>query len=194
MDPPGEVSGQIRTRRAALGLTLDELAGRSGVSRSMLSEIERGVKNPTIKVLFQVAQGLGCTISQLLGEPVTDPATAEVVVVRAGERHVLVDPRSGVARYALSPAFLRRGIEVLKYVIPPGAGTGDFSPQRPGVEEHIVVVRGALACRIGGLPVALATGDSLWFRADVSHGFRNPGDEPCDYIVLIDASRAEAAP
>lgn len=189
---------QIRSRRAALGLTLDGLAERSGVSRAMLSEIERGTKNPTIRVVAQIAEGLACTVSALLGEPT--PAAGELVVVRAGERATLLDPASGVARAQLAPPLLRRGLEVLWYDLPPGEETGEFPPHRPGVEEHLTLLRGALDCRIGNRRLALATGDALWFRADVPHGFRNPGREPCAYLLLIaagpdapDAARGRSA-
>jgi transcriptional regulator with XRE-family HTH domain len=183
-----DLGNEVRSRRVRLGLTLDGLAERSGVSRAMLSEIERGAKNPTIRVVAQIAEGLGCTVSALLGEPA--PPAGEAEVVRAAERRTLVDPRSGVARHALSPATQRRGLEVLWYDLPAGADTGDFPPHRPGVEEQLTVVRGALDCRIGDRRLSLETGDSLWFRADVAHGFRNRGEEPCAYVLLIDSTRA----
>jgi len=184
------LGGNIRARRSSLGLTLDALSRRVGVSRAMLSDIERGAKNPTVKVASQIAEGLGCTVSQLLGEP----ATGSPTLVRRDERRVLVDPRSGVERHLLSPAFQRRGIEVLWYVIPPGRGTGAFPPHRLGVEEHITVVQGRLECRFGSDEAGLAAGDSLFFPADVEHDFHNPGPEPCHYFLIIDSSRAGAAP
>jgi len=182
-----EIRTEIRARRAALGLTLDGLAERSGVSRAMLSEIERGAKNPTIRVVAQIAEGLSCTVSALLGEP--PPPAGELAIVRAGERPTLLDPASGVARAQLAPALLRRGLEVLWYELPPGQETGEFPPHRPGVEEHLTLVRGALDCRVGDRRLTLAAGDALWFRADVPHAFRNPGQEPCAYLLLIDSSR-----
>ena len=185
-----ELGNEIRSRRVGRGLTLDGLAERSGVSRAMLSEIERGAKNPTIRVVAQVAEGLGCTVSQLLGEPPPPVGGAgELAVVRAGERPTLLDPASGVTRAQLAPALLRRGLEVLWYELPPGRATGEFPPHRPGVEEHLTLVRGTLDCRIGDRRLALAAGDALWFRADVPHAFRNPGDEPCAYLLLIDSPR-----
>lgn len=187
-----EVGGEVRGRRAALGLTLDGLAARSGVSRAMLSEIERGAKNPTIRVVAQIAEGLGCSVSALLGEP--GPVAGEVEIVRAAERRSLVDPRSGVGRHELSPALLRHGLEVLWYDLPAGAGTGEFPPHRAGVEEQLTVVRGGLDCRIGDRRLSLAGGDSVWFRADVGHEFRNPGEEPCAYVLLIDSTRVGREP
>ena len=114
-----DLSARIRERRLALGLTLEGLAERTGVSRAMLSDIERGRKNPTVKLLAAIAEGLGCTVSALLGEDGGAPAEA-ITVVRRDERRRLVDPRSGVERHVLAPALLQRGVEVIWYEIPPG--------------------------------------------------------------------------
>lgn len=184
-----ELGEEVRRRRSGLGLTLEALAGRSQVSRAMLSEIERGAKNPTIKVVCQIAEGLGCTVSQLLGEPGAERPLAELEIVRVTERRMLVDPRTRVERHLLSPRFLGRGVEILCYLIPPGAATGDFPPHRAGVEEHLTVVRGELRCRIGDEERWLAPGDSLSFRVDVPHGFHNSGNDACEYFLVIDSSQ-----
>ena len=183
-----ELGGRIRARRGGLGLTLQGLEARSGVSRAMLSEIERGAKNPSIKVVCQIAEGLGCTVSELLGEHV--PAPPGPTVVRREERRVLVDPHSGVERHLLAPAFQQRGIEIVWYVIPPGGDTGAFPPHRPGVAEHITVVEGRLRCRLGGGELTLETGDSVSFAADIEHRFHNPGPAPCRYLLVIDSNQA----
>ncbi len=180
-----DVGGEIRRRRTRQGLTLDGLAGRSGVSRAMLSEIERGTKNPTIKVVCQIAAGLDCTVSALLGEDANPPTG--VTVVRHDQRRVLIDTQSGVERHLLSPAFQPRGIEVLWYVIPVGQGTGTL-PHRANVAEHITVIEGRLRCNLGERQVTLEAGDSLAFPADRPHGFENIGAGPCRYFLIIDAS------
>ena len=64
-----DVGAQIRARRQQQGLTLDALAQRSGVSSAMLSEVERSVKNPTVKLAWQIARALGCSLTELLDEP-----------------------------------------------------------------------------------------------------------------------------
>jgi len=63
-----EIGGNIHARRLRRGLTLQDLADETGVSRAMISEIERGSKNPTVRIALQLAAGLGCTVSELLGE------------------------------------------------------------------------------------------------------------------------------
>src|SRR4051812_33336787 len=105
-----ELGQAIRDRRGALELTLEALAARAQVSRAMLSAIERGARNPTIKVLCQIAEGLHCSVSQLIGEQVAAEPD-DLTVVRTGERRRLIDPQSGVERHGLAPSFLRRGIE-----------------------------------------------------------------------------------
>lgn len=179
-----ELGETIRTRRVRLGFTLDDLAARAGVSRAMLSETERGVKTPSIRVVCQIASGLGCTVSDLLNE--TAPRGG-VSVTRRDERRVLVDPQTGVERHLLSPAFQQRGIEVLWYVIPPSSETGAFPPHRRGVVEHITVLAGQLHCSLHKQEVWLAVGDSISFPADVEHAFRNPGTTPCCYLLIIDS-------
>src|SRR3954451_16736737 len=106
-----EIGEAIKSRRQGKVLTLDGLARRSGVSRAMLSEIERGVKNPTIRVVCQIVEGLETTGSALIGEA---PARDEYlpVVVRRAERQTLVDPQPGAERQSLSPTYQARGVEV----------------------------------------------------------------------------------
>jgi len=184
-DPSADLGPAVRRRRRGLGLTLQELADRSGVSRAMLSDVERGAKNPTIRVACQIAEALGCSVSDLLSGAPAAPEEGRISVVRGRERRVLVDPVSGVERHLLSPG-PGDGIEVVWYVVPAGAETGTFPPHRSGTREHVVVVRGRIEGRIGGDVVGLGPGDAAAFPADVPHGFRNPAAEPCEFLLVID--------
>lgn len=187
-NPIADLGSTIRARRAGLGLSLEALAGQSGISRAMLSAVERGTKNPTIKLACQIAEALGCTVSELLGEHERGaPDTAEVV--RRGEQSVLVDPQMGAERRLLAPAFVRHGIEILQYTIPAGSTTGTFPPHRRGVHEHVTVVTGSLVCCLGQKSIFLGAGDSVSFPADVTHTFRNSGEQPVQYFLVIDSSR-----
>lgn len=180
-----DLGSSIHSQRTKLGLTLEELAERSGVSRAMLSDVERNVKNPTIRVVCQIAKGLSCTVSQLLGEETE--GSKGIVVTRKNEQQVLIDPRSSVERHLLSPALLYRGLEILRYVIPPGQSTGSFPAHQAGVIEHITVVQGRLQCNLGVQEVLLEPGDSVSFNADVAHNFCNSGTESCCYFLVIDS-------
>jgi transcriptional regulator with XRE-family HTH domain len=179
----GRLGQRIRALRRERGLTLEVLAGRSGVSRAMISKLERGEKNPTLVVAAKVAEGLGVSLSQLVGVE----ERREVVVVPRERRMVVRDPETGFERQLLSPSFGGRGIEFIKNVVPGGSSSGEFPPHRRGVEEYVVVERGRLMAILGGEEYLLEEGDALYFEADVPHRFDNAGEEVCSYYLVIDS-------
>src|SRR5215207_2467660 len=97
----GRLGERVRELRRERGLTLEALAERSGVSRAMISKVERGEKNPTLVVAAKVAEGLGVSLSQLVGFD----ERREVIVVPRGRQMVMRDSRTGFERRLLSPAF-----------------------------------------------------------------------------------------
>jgi transcriptional regulator with XRE-family HTH domain len=179
----GRLGERIRALRRERGLTLEVLAGRSGVSRAMISKLERGEKTPTLVVAAKVAEGLGVSLSQLVGVE----ERREVVVVPRERRMVVRDPETGFERQLLSPSFGGRGIEFIKNVVPGGSSSGEFPPHRRGVEEYVVVERGRLRAILGGEEYLLEEGDALYFEADVPHRFDNAGEEVCSYYLVIDS-------
>jgi transcriptional regulator with XRE-family HTH domain len=88
----GRLGGRVRALRRGRGLTLEELAGLSGVSRAMISKLERGEKNPTLVVAAKLAEGLGVTLSGLAG---TEEERREILVVPRERRMVMRDPETG---------------------------------------------------------------------------------------------------
>lgn len=159
---------------------MNELADRAGVSRAMLSKVERGEKNPTLVVAARVAEGLGVTLTQLI----ESEERGAVVVVARGERRVMRDPETGFERQAISPG--AGGVEFVYNVIPAGSTSGEFPPHRRGVEEHIVVERGRLRAVLGGEEHLLEKGDAVYFEADAPHRFDNAGEDECAYYLVID--------
>jgi transcriptional regulator with XRE-family HTH domain len=172
---------RVRELRRGRGLTLEELAEHSGVSRAMISKLERGEKNPTLVVAAKLAEGFGVTLSQLVGME----ERREVVVVPRERRMVMRDPETGFERQLLSPSFGGRGVEFIRNVVPEGSTSGEFPPHRRGVEEYVAVEKGRLRAIIGGEEYLLEEGDALYFEADVSHRFDNAGDDECSYYVVI---------
>lgn len=162
-------------------MTLEGLAERSGVSRAMLSKVERGEKNPTLVVAAKLAEGLGVPLSRLLGVE----ERREVVVVARDRRPVMRDPETGFERQQLSPNFGGRGVEFVRNVVPEGSTSGEFPPHRRGVEEYIVVEKGRLRAVLAGEEYLLEEGDSLYFEAEVAHRFDNAGEGPCSYYLVI---------
>jgi transcriptional regulator with XRE-family HTH domain len=177
----GELGAWVRGLRRERGLTLEELAERSGVSRAMISKVERGEKNPTLVVATKLAEGLEINLSRLL----KIEERREVVVQPRDRRMVMRDPKTGFERQLLSPAFGGRGAEFVRNVIPEGSTSGEFPPHRKGVEEYVAVEKGRLKAMLGGEEYLLEEGDALYFEADVSHRFDNAGDDECSYYLVI---------
>jgi transcriptional regulator with XRE-family HTH domain len=179
----GRLGRRVRALRRERGLTLEGLARSSGVSRAMISKLERGEKNPTLVVAAKVAEGLGVSLSQVVGVE----ERREVVVVRRERRMVMRDPQTGFERQLLSPSFGGRGIEFIRNVVPIGSTSGEFPPHRRGVSEHVVVERGRLRVLLGSDDYFLEGGDALYFEADVAHRFDNAGEGECSYYLVIDS-------
>src|SRR5215203_1293752 len=177
----GRLGERVRELRRGRGLTLDGLAEISGVSRAMISKLERGEKNPTLIVAAKLAEGLGVTLSRLAGME----EHREVIIVPRERRMVMCDPETGFERQLLSPNFVGRGVEFIRNTIPQGSTSGEFPPHRRGVEEHIVVERGSLRATVGGEEYLLREGDALYFEADVTHRFDNVGEGECSYYLVI---------
>jgi transcriptional regulator with XRE-family HTH domain len=177
----GRLGSRVKELRKKRGLTLEEFAERSGVSRAMISKLERGEKNPTLVVAAKLAEGFGVTLSQLVGME----ERREVVVVPREKRMVMRDPETGFERQLLSPSFGGRGVEFIRNVVPQGSTSGKFLPHRSGVEEYILVQKGILRAVIEGEEYLLEEGDALYFEADVSHRFDNAGDGECSYYLVI---------
>src|ERR671911_2526653 len=182
----GRLGGRVRELRRRRSLTLEELAERSGVSRAMISKLERGEKNPTLVVAAKLAEGLGVTLSRLAGME----ERRQVIVVPRERRMIMRDPETGFERQLLSPNSIGLGVEFIRNKIPRGSTSGEFPPHRKGVEEQIVVERGTLKAILAGEEYLLRQGDALYFEADLPHRFDNAGDEECTYYLVISSRQA----
>lgn len=180
------LAAELRHQRRRQGLSLEQLASLSGVSRSMISKVERGEAVPSTVVLSRLAEALGVTFAKLM----LPAAEREIVVIPAAVQPVLRDQASGFQRRCLSPVLPGRGIDWVLNTLPPGGATGEFTAHRRGVEEYIYVLRGRLRATIGERSLTLAEGDSLYFEADLPHAFLNPDDAACEYFLVIDSNRA----
>lgn len=178
-----DIGGSIRRRRQARGLTLESLAGTAGVSVTMLSEVERSVKNPTVRLAWQIARALGCSLTELIEEP--GPAGPRIV--RAEQRSRLIDPETGVERRGVSTDLQRRGLEIASYLLPAGTSSGEMSPNRPGVLEHLVVLAGRLTLRLGDEIERLDAGDHVTYGPQTEVEYRNDADMPCEFLLLSDS-------
>jgi len=184
-DAQNHIAEEIKRLRRDQGKSLQDLAAKSGVSRSMISKIERAETTASTAILSRLAEALGVTFSRLVS-PITE---REVIVIPASRQPVLKDDSSGFMRRCISPVLPGRGIDWVLNTLPPGAATGEFAAHRPGVSEYIYVLRGSLKAVVGGRSNHLETGDSMYFEADAGHQFYNTGSAPCEYFLVIDPSR-----
>ncbi|WP_181188178.1 XRE family transcriptional regulator [Actinopolyspora mortivallis] len=173
------VFGQaVRDTRRARGLTLDELAARSGVSRAALSKIERGDGSPRLHHALRIAEALERPLTEL-----ASPQPETVTVVRDGTAPRMVDPDSGALREALLE--LGHGSELVRYTLGPRAALAPFPAHEPGTREAFLVLTGTLSVTNGHTTVELAGEDTALLPADRPHTVRNPGDETTRFLLTI---------
>ena len=185
-----EVEGQVESRvgahirelRERRGMSLTELGRRAGVSKSQISQIERGASNASIPVLRAIAKALGVPLFTLFVED-----DARDALVRRHQRRQLHIPGSDVVRELLVPDLHRR-IILLTARFGPGAVSSREAASHQG-EECVVVTRGRMRIEVNGRVLDLEEGDSFYFDSTVPHVFRNVGDEPAEIIAAI-SSRA----
>ncbi|GAB2582271.1 XRE family transcriptional regulator [Streptomyces capparidis] len=173
-----ELGRRVQGLRLDRGLTLQALADAASVSVSMLSSVERGQKAPTVVVLARVADGLGVPLAEL----VASAEDRRVVVRRAAEQDVVDEP-GGWRRAILTPVVPGVNFEWIRSTLPPGCDAGRFPAYAPGSHEFVVVHSGELRLTVGDTSLELAAGDSVYFAADVPHGYANPGTAACTYYV-----------
>ena len=165
------VAHNLHGRREKLGLTLRALAARSGVSSSMISDIERGAKSPTVTTLAALAEALELPLAALVeGAPAQ---TSRMRVLRATERREVIDRKSGARRDNFGPAPAGSGVEFLCYSIPPRTVAGPFPAHPRGTIEHIYLAAGSLRITVGSDAELLKAGDCCTCLADAPHGFDN---------------------
>jgi transcriptional regulator with XRE-family HTH domain len=175
----------VKAHREELRLTLRALAATSRISSSMISDIERGAKSPTVATLSALAAALGIPLSALVDAAA--PASPRVHVVRGAERRPLVDPASGARRDTFGPAVAGSKVEFLHYVVPPRSVAGPFPPHPRGTIEHVHVAAGAVRVVVGDEAVTLAAGDSCSCHADAKHLFDNAdADVEAQLYVVIE--------
>jgi transcriptional regulator with XRE-family HTH domain len=174
---------RVRRERGRRRLSLSDLAARAGVSRSMLSAVERGNKAPTVLVLDRIATGLDTSIARLLGEE----QAGRVVLLRHGAQEVARD-RSGWERRILSPVLPGVEFELMRTTIGGGVDAGVFSPHAAGAREYLAVERGTLALTLDGVVYTLHAGDSIYYAGDCHHAFANPATRPCVYYLAMDVA------
>jgi len=178
-DITARIAERVRSLRAARGLTLDELAARCGVSRAMLSRIERAESSPTAVMLDRVASGLNTSLASLFDAPEAAPPLHK----RAAQASWR-DPESGYVRRNLSPPGCDSPLQLVEVTFPARARVAYDSPPRAGgIDQQVWLLEGALEIGVGDARHALEPGDCLAMRLDRPVYFHNKGKTPARYVV-----------
>jgi XRE family transcriptional regulator, regulator of sulfur utilization len=173
------VGKQLRDKRKARGMSLDELAAASGVSRAALSQVELYKSNPSLGVLWKIAVGLGIPFSELIGSD-----GQGVSVLRRSDAQVLRSADGKMESRPLSPAGSNPWVELYELRLAARAAHAS-DPHAPGTREIVVVLSGSLHLRVAGEVYQLDPGDSISFRADEAHAYENAGTSEARYHDLI---------
>ena len=180
MDVTSVVAVNIKAIREQKKLTLDAAAELTGVSRSMLAQIEKGDVNPTISVLWKIANGYKVSFTSLVEKKADD-----VTVIRQADQTPLKEDADG--RYLNYPIFAfdeKTLFETYRIVIEP-SGTLSAQPHLKGAEEYVTVFAGEFEIGIADEHFHLSKGDAIRFAADVPHTYRNIGSETVELSMLI---------
>jgi transcriptional regulator with XRE-family HTH domain len=175
-----DIGARVHALRAAGNLTLDDLARRSGVSRAMLSRIERGESSPTAQLLNRVCAGLGVTLSALFASSTATPSPLR----RRADQTPWTDPGVGYTRRVVSPA-TDAASEIVDVEFPAGGDVSFAQSRFAGVEQHIVILAGTMEMHIDDKTYRLDKGDCLFMRLDQSIRFHNPTQKPARYLVVL---------
>jgi len=176
-----ELAARLVALRQRSGLTLDDVAASSGISRATLSRIERGDTSPTAHVLGRLCASYNVTMSQLLLAAEED---APRLIPRI-DAAVWNDRDTGFVRTAMSPPARGYDIELVWGELPSGATIEYDAPPSPGMEKHIVLFEGKLQLTLGNAEYQLSRNDCLRIKVHSEISFHNPGRGCARYLVAV---------
>lgn len=178
---PGEtdLGATIRRLREERNLSLKEVAMRSDLTPSFLSQVERNLTSPSVASLRKVAQAFGVPLTALF----QGPSMPENHVVRRKDRRQLIHPRRQWSDYLLTPNLTGK-LQVILSVIEPGGGSGDEAYAHDSDEECVIILRGRLEFWVGSDWYLLEEGDSIVFESRVPHRNSNPGPGQAEVLWI----------
>lgn len=185
MDAEAILAHRIARERAQRGWSLADVAERSGVSRSMLSKIERQEASPTATVLLRIAAAFEVTLAELL----TEPATPGPRLARAADQPTWTDPNS---RYRRRQVYLSATLplELVEVDLPAGSSVAAPASSYALIRQVLWVLDGAVTIVEGEQRTALQSGDRLEFGPPTDVVFQNETDAPCRYLVAVVRQRS----
>lgn len=181
LEPP-RVGAALQALRGSRGLSLDDLSKRAGVSKSMLSQIERNQANPTVAVVWRLANALGVEMGELLGTE--RAATPAIETVPAHATPGLTSPDGLCKLRILGPIELAGQFEWYELSVQPG-GVLDSQAHEPGSREHLSVLTGSLEVTAQGVTSRLKAGETARYAVDGPHAIRNAGKSAATALLVV---------
>lgn len=179
-DPTALIARRLRAERGKRQWSLDDLAQHAGVSKAMLSKLERGTASPTAALLGRISGALGLTLSSMLA---TEQDGA-VRLVRAEEQSVWKDPQTGYLRRQVSP-LSDMPVQLVEVELPAKAEVAFPASAYSFIRQQIWVLAGALEFVEGTTLHRMQAGDCLELGPPTDCVFRNPGRATCRYLVVV---------
>ena len=176
------IAQRVRTLRGTRGLSLDALAAQCGVSRSMISRIERAQSSPTAVLLERIATGLDVSLASLF----EDPRPAGDPVARRASQLSWQDPVSGYLRRNISPSAIASPVQIVEVSFPPLARVAyETSARETRNHQQVWLLEGSIDITVGRQRHRLRAGDCLALVLDQPMMFHNPGRTTARYAVVL---------
>jgi len=179
-----QIALRIRAEREGRDWSLDELAQRSGVSRAMISKVERQESSPTATLLGRLSAAFGLTLSQLLAR--AEQGAGGGAIHRRRDQQAWRDPETAFERRSLTPPGAATPLELIAAELPPGEGIGYPAAAFHMIEDQqIVVLSGRLRFTQGATMLDLSAGDCCRLGPPADCRFENVGAVACRYFVAV---------
>lgn len=179
-----QIALRMRAEREERDWSLDELAQRSGVSRAMISKVERQESSPTAALLGRLSAAFGLTLSQLLAR--AEQGSGGSALCRRRDQQIWRDPETGFERRSLTPPGAATRMELVAAELPPSDAINYPAAAFNMIEDQqIVVLSGRLRFTQGAVTHDLSAGDSCRLGPPADCRFENLGNAPCRYLIAV---------
>lgn len=173
------IAENLKVLRRMRGMTLDDMASVTGVSKSMLGQIERGECGLSVATLWKITTGLKISFTALMKEGRTQTEVIDNKSVTP-----LTNGQSGFRLYPIFPTEVGRNFEILYIELDPGSESSS-EPHEPGTEEFTLVYEGILTLTVGGETFQVPAGHSIHYSGDVSHQYANCGNSLLRLCMVV---------
>lgn len=173
------VARNIKQLREEKKLSMDELAKLSGVSKSMLAQVERGEGNPTLSTLWKLSNGMKVPFNALTISP-----KAPYEIVRTADIQPILEDNGNVKNYCLFPDDENRKFSVYYMELLPGS-QWQSEPHLRGTTEFVTIFTGTLEITTDHKRIVIQDGESVRFRGDNPHAYCNPSDKSTVLLMIL---------